>query len=321
MKMRTVFALALSTLLIACSSEPQQPIATAAKSSLPSTRGEKMANISGASVATLAAATSSRVDAYAACQSAFYDEPPKVRDRVIVLLCEREGRQIFFASGYSEKDQRSIWSAYRITARMVQRIDDSPLSRDGYTFKANKQLVALGVSQPRDADYANSESFMKGKKYQRGHYAPAETMTWTEPALAASFLLTNVAPQFANMNGVLWACFEKSIREWADMWDTMFVIVGGGVPTIGKIGEAEVTVPKIFFSVIVRKDTGAALAVAIPNDGSHEYDLPRYMKSVATVERESGVIFDLPQGVKEAKPSPSEWPNTCHRQRNVRDES
>lgn len=91
-----------------------------------------MANVSGTSVATLAAATSSRLDAYTACKSAFYDEAPKVRDRVIVLLCEREGRQVFFASGYSEKDRRSIWSAYRITAQMVERIDASPLSRDGY---------------------------------------------------------------------------------------------------------------------------------------------------------------------------------------------
>ena len=236
-------------------------------------------------------------------------------------MCERKGNQVFFASGYSEKDQRSIWSAYRLTARMVQRIDDSDLDRTGYSFKTNEKLDPQGISQPSDRDYANSESFMRGKKYQRGHYAPAETMSWAEPALDASFLLTNVGPQFGTMNGSIWSCFERTVRKWADEWDTVYVVVGGAVPTIGRIGDAKITVPKVFFAVVVRKDTGAALGITVPNDGTHEYDLDKYMKPIATVESQSGVTFDLSKAAREAKPDPGDWPNACSRKRNIKDET
>ena len=113
---------------------------------------------------------------------------------------------------------------------MVQQIDDSDLDRTGYSFKTNEKLDPQGISQPSDRDYANSKSFMRGKKYQRGHYAPAETMSWAEPALDASFLLTNVGPQFGTMNGSIWSCFERTVRKWADEWDTVYVVVGGAVP-------------------------------------------------------------------------------------------
>ena len=318
--MRLVAILLSAVALAACSSD-LKPAQTVQAPDAP-IRGIKTANASALPSITLAAAASSaRSNAYAACKLAFYDEPPKVPDREITPLCERKGDQVFFASGYSEKDQRSIWSAYRLTARMVKRIDDSTLDRNDFGFKKNEKLDALGVSQPADSDYSNSETFMRGKKYQRGHYAPAETMSWAEAALEASFLLTNVAPQFGTMNGSIWKCFEKSIREWADEWDTMYVIVGGAITTIGKIGDAHVTVPKVYFAIVVRKDTGAALGVTVPNDGTHEYNLGKYMKPIAAVERESGVVFDLPLAAKEARPIPADWPNTCGRQRNIRDDS
>ena len=200
--MRRIAILLLSAALAACTTQPATAPAPQPASQAPpspaSARDFKTATPASmpvsASVATAATASSSP---YVRCKIVFYDEPPKVPAREIVPLCERKGNQVFFASGYSEKDQRSIWSAYRLTARMVQRIDDSDLDRAGYGFKKNETLNSQGLSQPSDSDYANSESFMKGKKYQRGHYAPAETMSWAEPALDSSFLLTNVGPNSA----------------------------------------------------------------------------------------------------------------------------
>ena len=123
------------------------------------------------------------------------------------------------------------------------------------------------------------------------------------------------------MNGGIWSCFERTVREWADEWDTVYVIVGGAVSPIGKIGGANITVPRVFFAVVVRKDNGAALGITVPNDGTHEYNLDKYMKPIATVESESGVTFDLSTSAKETKPNPRDWPNTCGRKRNTKDES
>lgn len=165
--MQRIVILLLWASLAACAADTTSPSTLGATSPSAPQRALKMGNpASILASAFVNAAALAGSNAYAACKAVFYDDPPKVPDRDIVPLCERKGNQVFFASGYSEKDQRSIWSAYRLTAAMVQRIDDSDLDRSGYGFKKNVTLDTLQVRQP--GDYAHRDEGITLEIYPAG---------------------------------------------------------------------------------------------------------------------------------------------------------
>jgi endonuclease G len=238
----------------------------------------------------------------AACAAVATGQPPQVAGKRIVPLCEADGRKVFFASGYSVRDMRSIWSAYRLTRAKVKAIEESDLDRSGLAFRQNQQLKDERVPQPTTDDYKNSG-------YQRGHYVPAEASKWDEDALRASFQVTNIAPQNGGMNGSIWRCYEETIRDWAKDFGAVEVVVGGSVRTDGSIGDDnKITVPAHFFAIVYRPDTRTAVGVAVPNEDGFRLDVRHYMRPVATVEQMAGITVDLPANVKSAPVRFADWP-------------
>lgn len=237
----------------------------------------------------------------AVCASVASGQPPQVAGKRIVPLCEADGQKVFFASGYSVRDMRSIWSAYRLTRQKVKAIEESDLDRSGLTFRQNTQLREAHVPQPTTDDYKNSG-------FQRGHYVPAEASKWDEDALRASFQVTNIAPQNGGMNGSIWRCYEETIRDWAKQFGTVEVVVGGSVRADGTVGAVKITVPAHYFAIVYRPDTRTAVGVAVPNEDGFELDVRNYMRPVATVEQMAGITVDLPATVKTAPVRFADWP-------------
>jgi len=89
--------------------------------------------------------------------------------------------------------------------------------------------------------------------FSRGHMAPAADMRWSQKAMDACFLLTNISPQDAKLNGGAWGKLEDRCRVWAARDSSIIIICG---PVLSDrlprtIGKNRIPVPERFFKVVL----------------------------------------------------------------------
>ena len=251
---------------------------------------------------TTLAATTAATKAYGVCADLFVKNAPVVSGKQITPLCESDGDDVvYFASGYSKADNRSIWSAYTLDKDKVQAINDNIDSHRSSRFRQNPALRSSSYRQPSHDDYTNTG-------YNRGHYAPSKALSWDLDAQKATFMVSNIAPQDGPMNQNLWRCFEVTIRDWAAANDTVKVVVGG-VGTKLTIGRnVDITVPTHYFAIVYREvPRPMAFAIYVPNESGH-LDIRRHARSVAQLEQETDIKFGLPAEVSNEAPNFREWP-------------
>lgn len=68
---------------------------------------------------------------------------------VVVALCEEDSDAVFFATGYSKRDNHGYWSAYRLDEEQITEMDQLHLPRPNVKFKQNPKLKGGGYVQPR----------------------------------------------------------------------------------------------------------------------------------------------------------------------------
>ena len=130
---------------------------------------------------------------------------------------------------------------------------------------------------------------------------------------AASFTVSNIAPQSPRMNRNIWRCFETSIREWAVAYGDIHVVVGtlAGPRTIVSERDPDrvaVSVPSHFFAVVYRPaPEPSALAVLVPNEPGHR-DIRDFTMTVAGLEAGTGYRFGLPAAVATKELDLTRWP-------------
>lgn len=251
---------------------------------------------------TMLATTTAATKAYGVCADLFVENAPVVSGKQITPLCESDGDDVvFYASGYSIADNRSIWSAYVLDKELLHAILDNADDHRSSTFRQNPTLKKAKITQPSHNDYTNSG-------YNRGHYAPSKALAWDSEAQRATFMVTNIAPQDGPMNQNLWRCFEVTIRDWAHANDTVKIVVGsvGNNGVIGK--KVQITVPTHYFAMVYReKPRPMALAILVPNRSGY-LDIRQHVRSVTQLEDEIGIRFGLPAAVASEKPDFIEWP-------------
>ena len=162
------------------------------------------------------------------------------------------------------------------------------------------------------ADYARSG-------YDRGHQVPAADAKWSQQAMDATFLLTNMCPQVGDgFNRDYWAHFEDFCRRLTHKYPSVRIVTGPLYlpkrdPVDGKwrvsyevIGNPpNVSVPTHFYKVIFGESNPAAPgspvalgAFVLPNAAiDSEKSLGDFEVPVEAVERASGLEFvtKLPQ--------------------------
>lgn len=253
-------------------------------------------------ITTTLATSMATTTAYGVCADLFVANAPAVSGKQIPPLCESDGEDVvYYASGYSIADNRSIWSAYVLDKELVQAILNNADDHRSSTFRQNPTLKKAKITQPSHNDYTNSG-------YNRGHYAPSKALAWDSEAQRATFMVTNIAPQDGPMNQNLWRCFEVTIRDWALANDMVKVVVGsvGNNGVIGK--KVQITVPTHYFAMIYReKPRPMAFAVLVPNRGGY-LDIRQHVRSVAQMEGEIGIRFGLTAAVANERPDFREWP-------------
>ena len=158
--------------------------------------------------------------------------------------------------------------------------------------------------------------------YDRGHLCPSADRNATIPMNEQTFMYSNMTPQNANLNQVIWMNLETRERGWASGLDTLYICAGGTVINDSDISHytspSNMAVPKYNFKVILRKkaSTGAYDAIGFWFENRSYYPKTQVtaeeVKTVREIEARTGIDFfyNLPQGIQdvvENQRNPSAW--------------
>lgn len=213
--------------------------------------------------------------------------------------------------------------------------DDYILRKPQYVLSYNRdQNVANWVSWELNAGWFGSAPRHKGKfledqdlpagfyrvghddytgsGYDRGHMVRSEERTRSPEDNRTTFFMTNILPQYHDLNAGPWLRLEERCEELARRQNKQLYVIAGGILKRGKkpsktIGKG-VTVPDTFFKVVVVMEPGQGaddvnestevFAVLMPNDqGISSEGWERYRTSVDEIERRSG--YELLSAVPE----------------------
>ncbi len=87
--------------------------------------------------------------------------------------------------------------------------------------------------------------------YQRGHLAPAEDFRFSQEAIDATFVMSNMAPQKQNLNAGPWKKLEELVRRFACGEEKVTVITGPVLEASLDRLPSGVTVPERFFKIVI----------------------------------------------------------------------
>jgi endonuclease G, mitochondrial len=221
------------------------------------------------------------------CTGQFLDgKPPTSSAQHTIPLCYRE-----FAGLYSSVTRTPVWSAEHLTAARVRKASTQPRPKYG-PFHTDDNVPAGQRSML--ADYHSA-----AKIYDRGHMAPNGDMPDDESQFN-SFALSNIVPQAACNNELIWEGIESAIRELAGQDGDVYVVTG---PIFDKqppetIGRDKVAVPTRLFKAAFDPKTGTSgvYVTANTNDVGSTYQL----LSVENFSKQTGIdpFPSLPSNIK-----------------------
>jgi len=182
-------------------------------------------------------------------------------------------------------------------------------------FRADEQLDPTERSELKD---------YKRSGFDRGHMAPANDFKRSKRAMSATFVLSNMCPQKANLNRKIWKKLEADVHKLAiehgNVWTftgPLFLDSSSQPISASKfIGPDRVAVPTHFFKVVLcehESGTHEMFAFIMQNRARTLTGKPKdYMVTVDKVEAESGFDFfsTLPDSAENALESikATNWP-------------
>jgi endonuclease G len=202
----------------------------------------------------------------------------------------------YFALSYNSAKGTPNWVSWHLEK------DDLGTAPRG-KFKADEDLPS-GFVKVTTKDYT-------GGGFDRGHMCPHSDRAATDDSSKATFVMTNIIPQSAQVNQKAWAQLENYCRHLVtDEGKELYIVSGphgrGGRGKKGfssAIGHGKVVVPAHCWKVImvleakkgndikrVDEDT-RLIAVIMPNDTTVGEDWAEYRVSVKDVEDLTGYTF------------------------------
>lgn len=114
----------------------------------------------------------------------------------------------------------------------------------------------------------------KGTGFDRGHLKPAGVSKSSKEEMKESFLMSNISPQLAHFNRVVWKKYEGYERKLLNKSDSLQVYTGTILPKYfpKKLNNSEITIPKGFFkSILLPDSTSVNFIVYQTRDREEEY--------------------------------------------------
>jgi endonuclease G, mitochondrial len=200
----------------------------------------------------------------------FFLYPDKTADQVIY--------HAYYTLAYSEKDEQALWVAYRVYPNSI-----NPLVARSNNFREDEAVLTGSASLE---DYKNSG-------YDRGHLAPAKTLSFNQVSMSESFLMSNMSPQLPSFNRGVWKQTEELIRSLLNSSDSLYIVTGPVLkPYLDKIGKNQVTVPSGYYNAVLRfkKGTISGIGFLIP----HKRTLKKpkdFVVTIDSIENITGLDF------------------------------
>jgi endonuclease G len=180
---------------------------------------------------------------------------------------------------------------------------DAPRSSSFYTDAS----LPAGCYRVATSDYTNSG-------YSRGHMTRSEERTWSTDDNKQVFLMTNILPQYQDLNGGPWYKFEAYLQGLAQNSNKELYVISGGYGNRGTLNNAgKVVINTRNYKIVVVMPYGQGLAQAT-STGSLEViavDMPNvtgistnawtgYRTTVDKIEAATGYNFldRLPDSVE-----------------------
>ena len=132
--------------------------------------------------------------------------------------------------------------------------------------------------------------------YDRGHMVPSADMRWSQKALEATYLYSNISPQKAEMNRETWADLEDWGRRYVHYaQERVFIVTGPviaeGLPTLNTPTTIEkVMIPTYCFKAFADLEGPDKKGIAfVMKNGPAEKNLLSYAVSIDSVEKLTGL--------------------------------
>ncbi len=193
-----------------------------------------------------------------------------------------------FTIGYDEQAKSPAWVRYRLAGPLVSRGPEHRLA----TF-ATDFTTSAHVSHQ---DYT-------GSGYDRGHLCPAfaEFSRFGQEGLAATFIMSNVIPQLHQVNAGVWEQLEERIAGnsrsgdggWAERFGSVWVVDGplyDQRPARARLRNGT-WIPTACWMLVTHPGNAAPelLGFIVPNQTGVTGPIERYLVSVETIEKASGL--------------------------------
>jgi len=183
-----------------------------------------------------------------------------------------------YSLSYNEEHEQANWIAYQYTrAETVKHIE-------------RKDKFIIDPQIPTGSADAND---YKNSGYDRGHLAPAADMLFDQRAMEESFYFSNMSPQIHAFNNGIWKKLEKQVRDWAEQYDTIYVVTGPVLtPDLPTIGQNKVSVPEYYYKVILKYSPPAIRGIGfiVPVIATNK-NLQTYAVTIDSVEKFTNINF------------------------------
>ena len=204
------------------------------------------------------------------------------RKDIFYLFPKRTKSQILhyrkFSLAYNEDAEQADWVAYRLYPNSI----NNTIKRKN-NFRKDYKIITSSASLE---DY-------KGSGYDRGHLAPAKSMSYSKQSVSESFLMSNMSPQLPLFNRGVWKRLEKQVRDWISISDSLYVVTGPVlISSLPTIGENKVSIPKAYYKAILRFCKGDinGIGFLLKHEKSSK-KIADFATSIDTIEKITGLNF------------------------------
>ncbi len=193
-----------------------------------------------------------------------------------------------FVVGYSDERRNPLWVCYAIGPAT------DLVAYPRKAFATDRDTVTRVTHE----DYT-------GSGFSRGHMAPrfAISSRFGQTGNDATFVMSNVCPQFQDFNDGQWGDLEELIAGrksssgftggWADEFEKVWVTVGPVFDEDREPLTTDVEVPSAFYCIVVDEEPGGPRALAFIMEHADERagDPRRALSSIREIERRTGLDF------------------------------
>ena len=189
-----------------------------------------------------------------------------------------------YTMSYNRSRGESNWVAWHIDAQDLGGTDRG-------NFRPDPDL-------PKDWQITPTD--YRGSGYDRGHICPSGDRTSSREDNDATFYMSNMLPQTAELNREVWADFENALRTIVRQGNEIYVVAGGSGQA-GTIANGKVVVPKICWKVALILPAGKndlkrinaqtrVITVAMPNVADKKLADGSWQQYIVTTQKLSDAL-------------------------------